>query len=58
MGVIVSAGSGAVVKSGRPLKKSEIPDHVYEAELFRLQTVKLQEWVRLRPRDLRLVSCV
>ena len=49
VGVIVSAGSGAVVKSGRPLKKSEIPNDVYEAELFRLQTefVKLQEWVRL-----------
>ena len=48
VGVIVSAGSGAVVKSGRPLKKSEFND-VYEAELFRLQTefVKLQEWVRL-----------
>ena len=46
VGVIVSAGSGAVVKSGRPLKKSEIPNDVYEAELFRLQTefVKLQEW--------------
>ena len=49
VGVIVSAGSGAVVKSGRPLKKSEIPNDFYEAELFRLQTefVKLQEWVRL-----------
>ena len=42
-------------RSGRPLNKSEIPNDVYEAELFRLQTefVKLQEWVRLRPRDLR-----
>ncbi len=49
VGVIVSAGSGAVVKSGRPLKKSEIPNDVYEAELFRFQTefVKLQEWERL-----------
>jgi hypothetical protein len=30
-------------------KKSEIPNDVYEAELFRLQTefVKLQEWVQL-----------
>jgi hypothetical protein len=38
-------------RSGRPLNKSEIPNDVYEAELFRLQTefVKLQEWVRLRP---------
>jgi hypothetical protein len=36
-------------------EKSEIPNDVYEAELFRLQTeyVKLQELVRLRPRDLR-----
>ena len=35
-------------KSGKPLKKSKIPNDVYEAELYRLQTefVKLQEWVR------------
>jgi polyphosphate kinase len=40
----------------RPLNKSEIPNDAYAAQLFRLQTefVKLQEWVRLRPRDLRL----
>lgn len=35
-------------KSGKPLKRSKIPNDVYEAELFRLQTefVKLQEWAR------------
>ena len=34
-------------KSGAPAER-KIPDDVYEAELFRLQTefVKLQEWVR------------
>lgn len=39
--------SGA--KTGGRKKKSKIPKHVYEAELFRLQTelVKLQEWVRV-----------
>ncbi|MFB1295197.1 polyphosphate kinase 2 [Mycobacterium sp. pW049] len=32
----------------KPSKKNKLPDDVYEAELFRLQTelVKLQEWVR------------
>ncbi|MDL9937242.1 polyphosphate kinase 2 [Gordonia sp. ABSL1-1] len=36
-------------KQGKPKKQDKIPNKVYEAELFRLQTelVKLQEWVRV-----------
>ncbi len=41
-----SAKSGK--KAGKGKKKNKIPNDIYEAELFRLQTelVKLQEWVR------------
>jgi polyphosphate kinase 2 len=38
----------AIKAKSTPSRKSKIPDAVYEAELFRLQTelVKLQEWLR------------